>query len=367
MPTYYRSTERKPGRGIRKSYRHGGRNRRDEEARVIGVQDNAADELRRVRGRRPKDAREVRDRRAQLARVGSRERNARDEMRRLRGYQMGGGIDSLPRPLGLSSMMQQQPQRLQGGFSNPLGSQNSLRAAQAAAQPPQLQDYSSRLRQGRVPPMQPPRGMNNYQRMGLEPWRGQQGQPNIPQGALPNPAQGPTFRQPQPGEAPRTLAPAPPNRRYVPDQTGTPLPQTPWPGMKQGVTFDEYFRGQQGQPNIPQGMLRSQAQSGQIGSPQQFRPPRPPIDQQTLARMAAAQRPRGGFNASPLTRSVSPRAGRGIAPVQRGSSPKPWFSSTQRPEYLPETQAQFFPWARGGRVGLKKGGRIPRKKGAKFI
>jgi len=281
MPTYYKSTSMNPGAGIRKGYRHGGRNLRDEEARVIGVQDNAADELRRVRRRRPKDAREVRDRRAQLGRVGSRERNARDEMRRLRGearrFQYGGGIgrqmggiDSLPRPLGFSSMMQQQPQRLQG--------------------------FSSPLRQGRVPPMQPPRGMNDYQRMGLEPWR-----------------------------------------------------------------------GQQGQPNIPQGMLRSQAQSGQIGSPQQFRPPRPPIDQQTLARMAAAQRPRGGFNAPPLTRSVSPRAGRGIAPVQRGSSPKPWFSSTQRPEYLPERQAQFVPWARGGRVGLKKGGRIPRKKGAKFI
>jgi hypothetical protein len=305
MPTYYKSTAMNPGAGIRKGYRHGGRNLRAEEARVIGVQDNAADELRRVRARRPKDASEVRDRRSQLGRVGSRERNARDEMRRLRGearrFQYGGGIgrqmggiDSLPRPLGLSSMMQQQPQRLQGGFSNPLGSQNSLRAAQAAAQPQQLQDYSSRLRQGRVPPMQPPRGMNDYQRMGLEPWR-----------------------------------------------------------------------GQQGQPNIPQGMLRSQAQSGQIGSPQQFRPPRPPIDQQTLARMAAAQRPRGGFNAPPSL--VGQSQGRGIAPVQRGSSPKPWFSSTQRPEYLPERQAQFVPWARGGRVGLKKGGRIPRKKGAKFI
>jgi hypothetical protein len=78
-------------------------------------------------------------------------------------------------------------------------------------------------------------------------------------------------------------------------------------------------------------------------------------------------RPRGDFNPPPLTRSVSPRAGRGIAPVQRGSNPKPWFPSTQRPEYLPDRQAQFVPWARGGRVGLKTGGRIPRKKGVKFV
>ena len=96
MPTYYKSTAKKPGGGVRKGYRRGGRNLRDEEARVIGVQDNAADELRRVRARRPHDAAERRDRRDQLARVGSRERNARDEMHRLRreavGYQYGGGI-----------------------------------------------------------------------------------------------------------------------------------------------------------------------------------------------------------------------------------------------------------------------------------
>ena len=96
MPTYYKSTAKKPGGGVRKGYRRGGRNLRDEEARVIGVQDNAADELRRVRARRPHDAAERRDRRAQLSRVGSRERNARDEMHRLRreavGYQYGGAI-----------------------------------------------------------------------------------------------------------------------------------------------------------------------------------------------------------------------------------------------------------------------------------
>ena len=60
------------------------RNIRDEEARVIGVQDDAADEMRRVKARRPKDAKERRDKRQQLTRVASRERNARDEMRRLR-------------------------------------------------------------------------------------------------------------------------------------------------------------------------------------------------------------------------------------------------------------------------------------------
>ena len=92
MPRYFKSTANKPGGGVRKGYRRGGRNLRDEEARVIGVQDNAADELRRVRARRPHDAAERRDRRDQLARVGSRERNARDEMARLRGYQYGGAI-----------------------------------------------------------------------------------------------------------------------------------------------------------------------------------------------------------------------------------------------------------------------------------
>ena len=67
-----------------KMSRGGMRNLRDEESRVIGVQDNAADEMRRVEGRRSNDAAERKDKRAQMARVGSRERNARDEMTRLR-------------------------------------------------------------------------------------------------------------------------------------------------------------------------------------------------------------------------------------------------------------------------------------------
>jgi len=68
----------------------GGSNIRDEEARVIGVQDNAADEMRRISGRRSNDAAERKDKRAQVARVSSRERNARDEMTRLRGEAKAG-------------------------------------------------------------------------------------------------------------------------------------------------------------------------------------------------------------------------------------------------------------------------------------
>ena len=68
-----------------KMNRGGMKNIRQEEARVIGVQDNAADEKRRVESRRSNDAAERMDKRAQIARVGSRERNARDEMTRLRG------------------------------------------------------------------------------------------------------------------------------------------------------------------------------------------------------------------------------------------------------------------------------------------
>jgi hypothetical protein len=137
MPSKFNSTAKKPGKAVKKPYNRGGRtaadmagrntgggrrgaalsqarlgamatnrpskrppagaiplvsrnkggktNLRDEEARVIGVQDNAADEMRRVKARRPKDAAERRDKRSQLSRVGSRERNARDEMKRLRG------------------------------------------------------------------------------------------------------------------------------------------------------------------------------------------------------------------------------------------------------------------------------------------
>ena len=136
MPSKFNSTAKRPGKAVKKPYNRGGRtaadmagrntgggrrgaalsqarlgamatnrpskrppagaiplvsrnkggraNLRDEEARVIGVQDDAADEMRRVKARRPKDAAERRDKKDQLARVGSRERNARDEMDRLR-------------------------------------------------------------------------------------------------------------------------------------------------------------------------------------------------------------------------------------------------------------------------------------------
>ncbi len=85
---------KKSGPAKIKGMRSGGRNLRDEEARVIGVQDNAADEMRRVKARRPMDAAERRDKRDQLARVGSRERNARDEMDRLRREAVGMGMNT---------------------------------------------------------------------------------------------------------------------------------------------------------------------------------------------------------------------------------------------------------------------------------
>ena len=129
MPRYFRSTANKPGGGVRKGYRRGGRNLRDEEARVIGVQDNAADELRRVRARRPHDAAERRDRRDQLARVGSRERNARDEMHRLRreaaGYQYGGAIGRQAAAMGpaIASRIPSHIPTPHGGRPDPFGPQ----------------------------------------------------------------------------------------------------------------------------------------------------------------------------------------------------------------------------------------------------
>ena len=62
--------------------RGGMSNIRAEEGRVINVQDDAADELRRVKARQPRDAQERRDKHAQMARVGARERDAREEMAR---------------------------------------------------------------------------------------------------------------------------------------------------------------------------------------------------------------------------------------------------------------------------------------------
>ena len=74
--------------GPKKGMANGGsarrRNLRDEEARVIGRQDNAADEMRRVKRRTPRDSQERMDKRSEMRRVGARERDARDEMARLR-------------------------------------------------------------------------------------------------------------------------------------------------------------------------------------------------------------------------------------------------------------------------------------------
>ena len=57
-------------------------NVRDEEGRVINIQDDAADELRRVEERRPHDAQEREDKSSQLARIGARERDAHEELHR---------------------------------------------------------------------------------------------------------------------------------------------------------------------------------------------------------------------------------------------------------------------------------------------
>ncbi len=86
---------KKAGPVKKKGMRGGGsmrRNLRDEEARVIGRQDDAADELRRVKSRRPKDAAERRDKKSETRRVSARERDARDEMDRLRKKAVGLGM-----------------------------------------------------------------------------------------------------------------------------------------------------------------------------------------------------------------------------------------------------------------------------------
>ena len=86
---------KKAGPVKKKGMRGGGsmrRNLRDEEARVIGRQDDAADDLRRVKSRRPKDAAERRDKKSETRRVSARERDARDEMDRLRRKAVGLGM-----------------------------------------------------------------------------------------------------------------------------------------------------------------------------------------------------------------------------------------------------------------------------------
>jgi len=115
-----------------KKMRSGGRNLRDEEARVIGVQDNAADEMRRVKARRPHDAAERRDKKSQESRVGSRERNARDEMTRLRGEAVGMGMKT-----GGKTVKKFMGGGMDAGINASLGRMNSGINKRVAAMPKQ--------------------------------------------------------------------------------------------------------------------------------------------------------------------------------------------------------------------------------------
>ena len=307
-------------------------------------------------------------------------------MRRRRGnrYQWGGPVrqgdmNPPPRPLGLSSMMQQQPMNL---------SQNSL----AGIQPQRLQGLGQGLGSAPFAPPQPAR----------RPGQGQFPASSATRRAEPIGFQGASnpFRQrlmPGPSVLPSTwgrIGPESFNKRLAPAYGGLPAPA---PAPAQGQ-FPAPLHGPGQQP----GFDPVQTERQRLGLPDPPRGAFSNYDQEFLARMAAAQqdpaispfdfareeqrlgnpnydvtgrvnpatgqipRPRADFGAG-VAGGARPPAG--ITPVQRGARATPWFSSTQRPEYLPDQEAQqFFPWARGGRVSLKTGGRIPRKKkGAKFI
>ena len=163
-------------------------------------------------------------------------------------------------------------------------------------------------------------------------------------------ATGPTVAMPRPGEPPRTLRPAPPPR-YVPDQTGTPLPQ-------QWMAGPATMPSQQIPQQIPQQMLQQQ-----MNSPQAL------TGMLTPSQIPARQRGFSPFQFPHQQAPVSPQqmpqppAFGGAAP-QRQSAPNPWFPSTQRPGFL---EAPLVPFRRGGYVTLKTGGRVPRKKGVKLI
>ena len=272
-----------------------------------------------------------------------------------------------PRPLGLSSMMRM-PSGVQG-------------QPWPGGQPPPNQSGVAYGRPTQFAPPQPARRPGQGQFPASSATR--RAEPIGFQGASNpfRPEQGPTFSMPQPGEPPRTLRPAP---RYV-----APTPPSDWTGDYEWRTAAQIDASQM-RPDL-------QAERQRLGLPNP-----PPTDPQFLARMRSAQqnpamtpfgfaqqeqrlgnpnydvtgrvnpatgqipRPRADFGAG-VAGGARPPAG--ITPVQRGASAKTWFPSTQRPEYLPDQEAQqFFPWARGGRVSLKTGGRIPRKKkGAKFI
>ena len=93
MPSYYDSKSGTPGRAVKK-YERGDkvarraerRDLRDEEGRVISEQDDHADELRRIKGRRGRNTD------AERRRVRGEERNERDEMHRLRDKAVGLGM-----------------------------------------------------------------------------------------------------------------------------------------------------------------------------------------------------------------------------------------------------------------------------------
>ena len=271
-----------------------------------------------------------------------------------------------PRPLGFSSMMQQQrPDPRQQPMNL---SQNSLAGINQ-------QQYQQRLQGlGSAPfaPPQPARRLGQGQFPASSATR--RAEPIGFQGAS-NPFRPQTMADHDPAEAPRFIT-----------------PPSHWTGNYEWRTPAQIDAAQM----TPQ----LQAMRRLHGSPNP-----PPIDPQFLARMVANQknpvltpfefaqeeqrlgnpnfdvtgrinpatgqipRPRADFGAGVAGVAGGVRPPAGITPVQRGASPKAWFSSTQRPEYLPDQEAQqFFPWARGGRVSLKTGGRIPRKKkGAKFI
>jgi len=242
-----------------------------------------------------------------------------------------GDMNPPPRPLGFSSMMQQQrPDPRQQPMNL---SQNSLAGINQ-------QQYQQRL-----------------QGLGSAPF------------APPQPA-----RRPGQGQFPASSA----TRRTEPPKgfqgASNPFGQRLMsgqgfitPGPRQAMDFS-------GSPLLQQQLqkrLAAQQATGPTGPT--FAMPRPGEPPRTLQPLPdPVQRPtarnRVGYPAG--SRYVPDQTGTPLraAGIQRGAGPRPWFPSTQRPEYLPDQEAQqFVPWARGGRVGLKTGGRIPRKKGAKFI
>ena len=290
-----------------------------------------------------------------------------------------------PRPLGFSSMMQQQrpDPRLRPDMQSPMNlSQNSLAGINQQQYQQRLQGLGSAPFAPPQPARRPGQGQfpassaakRRAEPIGFQGASNPFGQRLMPGQAVMDArqtmelqqsllgetaarqarfAQSPTFAMPRPGEPPRTLQPLPDSIRYGGlRQLGLPDPPPTDP------QFLARMRSAQQNPAMtPFGFAQAEQRLGN-----------PNYDVTGRVNPATGQipRPRADFGAG-VAGGVRPPAG--ITPVQRGASAKTWFPSTQRPEYLPDQEAQqFFPWARGGRVSLKTGGRIPRKKkGAKFI